>query len=490
MSAAVWKRFICIGASASIAALLIGCAVEKPDVTILDSPDISPSAPSPLFAGGGSASIEIAPILRDMLAIDLPTVVGTAIAEDIDILQARLEVDAAQGRAESAKSQWVPALNFVPALFELVSGSVRATPGNLTGVDFNTLRSFIGAELIINPGRVHYESVAARKRLLQAAHQEQAVALSTLHDAAIGYYSLVLAQSVVVAARQGILEAGELVRITQARIDHGMGVAADRLRAQARFAERTQDLTAALNDYYRASVRLATTLRLDPTLTLVPAGAEPSLVTLMREEYEIPELLEMAAKYRPDLAGFRDRMEVVAAERSALAWGGFGPTFGGSYQVAGISGNTDDPDEYFGTRIQQQFQAGLGWRLRLSTLGDLKAVKAVQEQVRLEAERMLDTVRAQVVLAAVGARANKELAGLSAQEIDSAEAALRMTQSGLNVGSATTLDVLQAESSLAQARLRHARAAVGYNQSQVDLVAAVGLLTDRTLLPYEARAMP
>lgn len=477
-----------LGVAGAVAALLVGCAVSKPDVSIKNRPNVSPSlrTPSPVDeAPPRPPTVEIAPILRETLAIDLPTVVRTALAADVDILQARLEVEAAQGRAESAQAEWVPVISFVPALFEVVNGGVRATPGNLVDVSFNTLRTFVGAELVINPGRVYYENIAARKRLLQAAHQEQAVVISTLHDGAVQYYSLVLAQSRVVVARQNLLEANELVRITRARFDQQMGVAADRLRAEARLAERMQDLTSALNAYYRASVQLTTTLRLDPTLTLVPTAHEPSLVTLVREDIEIPELLEMAATYRPDLAGFRDRVEVVEAERSALAWGGFGPTFEASYQVGGISGHTDDPDEDFGMRLQQRFQAAAGWRLRLSTFGDLKAAKAVQEQVRLEADRVLDRVRGQVVLAAVAAKTNKELVALSSQQIDAAAAALRLVQLGLQNGTATTLDVLQAQSSLAQGRLRRSRAVVGYNQSQVDLLAAVGLLDEQSLASAE-----
>jgi len=45
----------------------------------------------------------------------------------------------------------------------------------------------------------------------------------------------------------------------------------------------------------------------------------------------------------------------------------------------------------------------------------------------------------------------------------------------------TTLDVLQAQDALTQARLRHILAVVGYNQAQVNLLAAIGLLSKDTL---------
>ena len=45
----------------------------------------------------------------------------------------------------------------------------------------------------------------------------------------------------------------------------------------------------------------------------------------------------------------------------------------------------------------------------------------------------------------------------------------------------TTLDVLQAQDAATQARLRYAAAVVRYNQSQVNLLAALGLLDEGTL---------
>jgi outer membrane protein TolC len=472
------SRAVLTGATVVVA----GCTVTRPDVSPRDPPDLAPAPEARTTQIQSQLTVEIEPILRETLTVDLPAVVRTTLAQDIDVLQARLEVEAAMGRLESARAQWVPVLSPVPALYEIVDGNVRATPGNLVDVGFNTLRTFIGAELIVNPGRVYYEGVAASKRLLQAAHQEQAVVLGSLRDGAVQYYSLVLAQARVAAGRQSLLEAGEFLRITRVRVEQGMGVEADRLRAEARLAERTQDLVSAMDSYHRASVALATTLRLDPTITLIPAERELSLRTLVREDLGIPELLELAAQYRADLAAVRQRVEVVEAERSALAWGGFGPTLEAAYQVGGIGGHADDPEGDYGLRFQQRFVAAAGWRLRLATLGDLKAADAVGQQTRLEAERVLDRVRGQVVVAAVSARTFKELVGLTAQQVDSAEAALRLVEAGLAAGTATTLDVLEAGTAVAEGRLRRARAVVGYDQAQVDLLAAVGLLDERSLV--------
>ncbi len=58
---------------------------------------------------------------------------------------------------------------------------------------------------------------------------------------------------------------------------------------------------------------------------------------------------------------------------------------------------------------------------------------------------------------------------------------MRLSQANLQAGTLTTFDVLQAQDAVAQARLRYAGAVVNYNQAQVDLIAAVGLINAESL---------
>ncbi len=102
-----------------------------------------------------------------------------------------------------------------------------------------------------------YDIIAARKRLSASEHQQQAVIQETLRRSAVQYYSLVLSQARVSTARQGVLEADELLRINLLRTRTGTGVPADALRAEARLAQRQQDLILAMLDFHSASVDLA-----------------------------------------------------------------------------------------------------------------------------------------------------------------------------------------------------------------------------------------
>ena len=140
-------------------------------------------------------------------------------------------------------------------------------------------------------------------------------------------------------------------------------------------------------------------------------------------------------------------------------------------------------DQTFAFSDQQRASARAGWRLSLAAFGDLKTAGARQEQAIIEALRRLDQVKAQVVMASQASRANKSLMTLSQQQVVSAEEALRLSEANLKAGQMTLLDVLQAQDSATQARLRYAEAVVRFNQSQVDLLASLGLLDKEALAP-------
>ncbi|MCH7924327.1 MAG: TolC family protein [Planctomycetes bacterium] len=502
-----------------------GCASHKPELT-LDPPDVSPTDVAEVAEVLALDASAVSPMYTELLAVNLPSVVRVAAAQNMQILQARERVRASEGELESTIGAAFPAI--VPtALFEHVEGTVRATEGNLVGVGFNTFQPSVAVQWVLNPGRVIHGIIAAKKRLSASAHGEDSVVLETLRQAVNQYYELVLAQARVSAAHQGVAEAEELFRISRLRSQTGAGVLADELRAEARLAERRQDLVTAMRQFYDSSVALSVTLHLDSSVTLIPSIDELPTVHLVREDIGIEELLGIAVTFRPDLRSVRDLVEAAAADKGSTWWGAFGPQFQAAYQYGGITGHANNvvdaegipgnlivnpasssgsfssnpvanglikegilrgskgsqgrDDQSWGFHDQQRVTAGVGWRFSLSAFGDLKSAKATAQQAYLQAEVQLDLVKAEVVMAAQASRANRELVGLANQQITAAQEALRLSEANLQAGAMTTLDVLQAQDAATQARLRYAASVVRYNQSQVNLLAALGLLDEGTL---------
>jgi len=71
---------------------------------------------------------------------------------------------------------------------------------------------------------------------------------------------------------------------------------------------------------------------------------------------------------------------------------------------------------------------------------------------------------------------------MAKQQVDAAAEALRLAQANLQTGNALTLDVLQAEDALDDARQRYASAVVNYDKAQINLLASLGVL-DASSLP-------
>src|SRR4051812_12506126 len=92
--------------SLSMIAAAGGCADEMNRDQPL--PSVAPSTqPTAVLQLGG---VEIRPMYRELLAVDLPTVTRVAMARSIDIQQARARVEASRGRYEGSVEAIVPVI--------------------------------------------------------------------------------------------------------------------------------------------------------------------------------------------------------------------------------------------------------------------------------------------------------------------------------------------------------------------------------------------
>ena len=249
----------------------------------------------------------------------------------------------------------------------------------------------------------------------------------------------------------------------------------DVLRAEADLAVRQQTLLTMVNGFYNASVALAVTLHLDPTVMLVPRTGSSKETTLVREDLPIDTILVTAVRYRPDLQAVRTLLAAAEPDIGATAWGGLGPqvlasrTFGPK-PPARVTADT----EY----RQSIYAAGGGFNWSLATFGRIKTATANAHVAGLEVDRQLEQVQAAVVTAQQASLTAKKTIPIARQEVASAEEALRLTQKNLQIGTGLTLDVLVAQDAVYQARLHHATAIVHYNQAEVNLLAALGLIDE------------
>ena len=253
------------------------------------------------------------------------------------------------------------------------------------------------------------------------------------------------------------------------------------MTARAALAAREQELTVAINAFYEGGLALAVTLNLDPTVTLIPKPEEIATTALLREDLGIEERLDLAVAWRPDLQSVRNFAEAAGAAASGVVWGGMGPQLQGGYQSGAIRSQT--PGNISNMPEQQITTASAGFSLSLSILGRIKTADALKRQAVLDAERTLIAVRAQVVRTSQQSATQARLIPLAKQEVDAASEALRLARENLKAGNALVDDVLLAEDALNGARQHYTQDVVAYDQVQVNLLAAMGILDRSSLVP-------
>jgi outer membrane protein TolC len=446
----------------------MGCASQRP--ARAPYPSVAPATqPSASLAIGDTA---VGPMYHELLAIDLPTTLRVAASRNLDIAQARQRVDASRGRYESSVEAVFPVI--APSLaYQHLEGVNQNANGSLTAANFTNFLPAISVQWILNPGRVVYDIIASKRRMEASEQQQDAVMLDAARTAALQYYDLVLAQAQLGVARQAVAQAEELARITSLKVKSGTGLPTDDLRAQANLGGLQQNVVIALNRFYQASVALTLTLHLDPLVTLVPSAGSITQTTLVRDDIPVEELLAMAARYRPDLEAVRTLLRSAEADTGTTIWGGLGPQLQAGYTFGGLQTSTSTKN--YGLHEQQKAGVGASFALGLSTFGQVKVAGANERSAELDVQRQTDQVRAAVVSAQQNSAANAKLIPVARRQLDAAQQALQLAQANLKAGTMLTIDVLQVQDEVDQARLRYVDAVVHYNQAQVNLLAAMGM---------------
>jgi outer membrane protein TolC len=469
------KQFIRSGTSVALFAVVSSCAAPavRPRVAHLSvAPSTQPTATLEVDVS------QIQPMYRELLAIDLPTVAHVAAARNLDVQAARQRVEASQGRYETSVEAIFPVI--APALtYQHLNGVNQQSNGTLVHTNFNTFLPALAVQWILNPGKVAYDVIASKRRLEASEAQQDAALLETTRQAAVQYYEMVLAQQRLAVAQQAVSEAEEFLRISQLRLRAGNGLPADELRARAALAGRQQDLALAVNAFYQASLALTVTLHLEPSVTLVPRAGQVNQTTLVREDLGIDALLATAVRYRPDLEAARGLLAAAEADRGSVVWGGVGPQVQAGYSYGGIGGSA--LGDSFSLHQQDKASVSAGFAFGLSTFGQVKSASAAQALASLDVQRQLDTIRAAVIAAQQTSLTSAKLIPMARQQVDAAQEALRLAQANLRAGTMLAVDVLQAQDAVDQARLRYVDAVVHYNQAQVNLLAALGILDAKAL---------
>jgi outer membrane protein TolC len=409
------------------------------------------------------------------LPIDLATALALAQAKNLDVLGARARLAEARGIRNESLGRLVPEYtgSFTA---RRIDGRIQASFGELDRRTFDTFVPAATAELDVNPGRAVFDALAAHRGLAAAERDAGQVTQDVLATAAGEYLALQEAQARIRIAEEALAASRALTRVARDRANGGVGLEVDALRAEARAAADEVRLAEARNGLRAASLALAVTLRLDPTVTLFPLDAVVRERPLVDPELPLDTLLERAVANRPDLAA--DVRRVEAAERShGATWAGaLGPRVYGSFEESAIGDRLGD----LGNR--QIYGGFVGFRLSPASIGRVQTARARVEQARLQVERREQRVGAEVIAAREQVLTAQEKVEAALRGLRAAEAALELSQVRFEAGAGIGLEVLDAQAALSEARTTLVEAIVVYDTAEVALLRAIGGVSVPALL--------
>lgn len=368
------------------------------------------------------------------------------LADAIAATSTGAEQAAVNGFIQQANAQLAETQPFVIQKEEQLDGSVSAS-----------------VPLIAPAGWYGY---AAAKSTARSGEANYAVTeANVLLNVAQGFYAAVGADELVRARQDAVSVANDTFKFAKARVGSDLANPVDVTRAESALVRAQQDLVEAENTRATAYRSLATLLGTHGE-TLHLTGGETQLPDPGTTEQLVPHALAT----RPELAA--DRASIAAARDTARAYGwrwaptlsAFGNAHLGNY--VGFSG-----DKY-------SWAVGLELDWMLYDGGTRDAQRAISNAQTDEAHAQLDLAHDVISDEVANARGTldtrRKAVEASTRARELATEALRITRAQYEAGTASQLDLLQAQDSLVSADVGLARAHFDASLADLQLRRAAG----------------
>jgi outer membrane protein TolC len=334
------------------------------------------------------------------------------------------------------------------------------------------------------------------RRLVQAQEAaSRAVTDDVQLNVALVYLDLLRAYGALAVNAETLAKAEEMLKVANAAEAAGFGkTPADANRARAEVALRRQERIDLEGQAAVVSAQLAQLLLLEPTLDLHPTDPAILPITLVPDA-PLDELVATGLMNRPELAESRALVAAALARWRQTRIGPFVPRLEASYLAGNFGGGTHDDTQRFGGRGDGLAQAV--WTLHNFGAGDVaraRVGRAQYNEAGLHNVEVQAQVAAEVTAAAKLARSRQRTLASAQEAVRQAEETwrriLRWTKEvGFRVRQFEALELLIAEQSLNEARLRYLNEVIEFNRAQFRLYWALGQ-PPLCALPQAAAAPP
>jgi outer membrane protein len=401
--------------------------------------------------------------------------VRLAIENNLETLRAHERRNEARGQQEQARAPLLPNVSGVAYQANLTENLVALgfQPGTFPGISKTFLGPFknFDARLLLRQTVFDLSAIRsyqAGKAGVRVAELSEALAREEVASrAGLSYLEALRADRAVVAAQANVELAQALLQLARDQRNAGVATGVDVIRAQTRLAEQQVGLAQAQTDSEQARLNLQRLIGL-------PLGSAMTLTDQLRfVEDPLPSAdtaVAQAAQDRREIQVAEEENRVSQLEvQSARAEHLPSLEVVGDYGSSGITpGSFDLPTRRVALQLNVPiFNGGL-------TQGRVTAAASRQRQTELSLANIRGQVEEDVRLALTTLRTAAVQVRAADESVTLAQRELEMARDRFRAGVADNLEVITAQTSLANARVSQVTALAQHNAARLNLAAALG----------------
>ena len=393
-----------------------------------------------------------------------------AIRSNPSLQRIREQIREQEGVLVEARSGQLPSL--------VASGNYRSTEGRLLESSFSEKSNWtvdVTARQILYAGGGTLAKVRGQREQLEAA---KFVFTAALNDTVLSvrqqFYAVLLDRELIGVQEEALRVLESEFTDARSRREVGTGSDFDVLRAEVAVANARPALIRARNAYHVAQDRLRATLGVSAADSFQPTDLDvQATLEIPHRQVVLFDALTSARAQRHELLQ-QERLIKAAEQGIVSARSGYLPTVsavaGYEWTKPALTATTESHLEGWTAGVQTSWNIFEG----RATAGRVVQARSRVNQARFASSERNLSVDVEVRQAHSSLMEADDLLASSEKVVSQARESLRLSQARFQAGTATQLDILQAQSALTEARSNFAQAQHAYAVALASLQRAMG----------------
>lgn len=423
--------------------------------------------------------VRVSTLKTEQYPIDLSTALKLIEDQNLMIAQDQKNSEVVKSRYRQSQAALLPNIEGSYTQSRLEGG--QQVFGDVVTVIRKTVQPQLTASWTLYPGgKTIFDMLAARRRTQSANYLVKGTYQDQLSQATQDYYKLLAAYRQKDVALEALSLSEEQVKSNQALVDVGKGIPLDLSRAKTDYAQRQSTLVQSETAIIQAEQTLLNRLNLDPDIHLIPAELNLADETkkLIPQEEPVEKLIATAIDNNQAIkTGEADLKALGLDYKSVFSEIIPSVTVRSYVNGTGPKYNALTKTTFAGVTVNMNLLDNLGLQIPFR----LQEKKKLIEQKTLAQQQLIRDTQSAVMTAYLSSENQRSAIEAAQQAVKSAEESYDLASGRYNAGYGINLDVLDARSALVTAKNTLIQAMLTYNQAQVQLVGAMGLVTPANL---------